>query len=85
MQKNIKKFWKQEIWEKRDIYTKLDYKKIYENACVTRVYMRYKDKTKKVKLFNLLKKIWEGQEIVFIEGEKTRLGIGNDLFENAKK
>lgn len=83
--KNIKKFWKQEIWEKRDIYTKLDYKKIYENACVTRVYMRYKDKTKKVKLFNLLKKIWEGQEIVFIEGEKTRLGIGNDLFENAKK
>ena len=47
--------------------------------------MRYKDKTKKVKLFNLLKKIWEGQEIVFIEGEKTRLGIGNDLFENAKK
>ena len=30
-----------------------------------------------------LKKIWDKRNIVIIEGEKSRLGIGNDLFENS--
>lgn len=29
------------------------------------------------------KRIWEGKECVFIEGDKTRMGVGNDLFDNA--
>ena len=31
-----------------------------------------------------LRKIWEGQEIVIIEGKYSRLGIGNELFDNVK-
>jgi glycosyltransferase family protein len=34
---------------------------------------------------NNFKKIWDNRNILIIEGEKTRLGIGNDLFDNAKK
>ena len=30
-----------------------------------------------------MKKIWDHKEIVIIEGEQSRLGIGNDLFKNA--
>ena len=30
------------------------------------------------------KRIWEGKDCVFIEGDKTRMGVGNDLFDNAK-
>lgn len=30
------------------------------------------------------KRIWEGRDCVFIEGDKTRMGVGNDLFDNAK-
>jgi glycosyltransferase family protein len=29
-----------------------------------------------------LKKIWDGKDVVIVEGEKSRLGVGNDLFDN---
>ena len=32
----------------------------------------------------MLKKIWNSKNILIIEGEKSRLGMGNDLFDNAK-
>lgn len=30
------------------------------------------------------KRIWDGRDCVFIEGYQTRMGVGNDLFDNAK-
>ena len=30
------------------------------------------------------KKIWDGRDCVFVEGYQTRMGIGNDLFDNTK-
>ena len=58
--------------------------KQYYNTNMTRLYMDYKDKSKCASWFQLLKKVWEEREILIIEGEKTRLGVGNDLFENVK-
>ena len=31
-----------------------------------------------------MKKIWDKKDVVIIEGEQSRLGIGNDLFDNMK-
>ena len=31
-----------------------------------------------------LKTIWENRDVLFIEGEQSRLGVGNDLFNNSK-
>ena len=61
-------------------------KKIYYSATITRFYMRFKDKSFKTikKYINKLKKIWDQKNILIIEGEKSRLGIGNDLFNNTK-
>ena len=28
--------------------------------------------------------MWDNKECLFIEGDKTRMGVGNDLFDNAK-
>jgi len=28
------------------------------------------------------KRIWDGRDTVFVEGDQTRMGIGNDLFDN---
>lgn len=58
----------------------------YYDASFTRFYM---GRTRKWKMGNSIyirqiKKIWEGIDICFIEGEKSRLGVGNDLFNNAK-
>ncbi len=33
---------------------------------------------------DILKKIWEDRDCVFIEGEYTRMGVGHDLFDNCR-
>ena len=62
----------------------LDKNKKYYSSNVTRFYIDYKDKTKSKDYINKMKKIWENKEIVIVEGKESRLGIGNDLFNNAK-
>lgn len=62
----------------------VDLKKIYCDASITRPYIDYKDREFSKNIFNLLKRIWNDKDIVIIEGEKTKLGMGNDLLSNAK-
>ncbi|MBQ1394347.1 MAG: SP_1767 family glycosyltransferase [Lachnospiraceae bacterium] len=57
--------------------------KMYYNTNMTRPYMDYLDKSPCAKRFFWLKKIWENRKVVLIEGEKSRLGVGNDLFSTA--
>lgn len=58
----------------------------YANANITRPYIDYKKSDYKVfeEKFNLLRKIWNNKDIIFVEGEFSKLGVGNDLFDNAK-
>lgn len=55
----------------------------YIDSSFTRLYVRRNIKDVGVK-FKYIKKIWDNREIVFIEGQYSRLGVGNDLFDNAK-
>ncbi len=54
----------------------LDFERVYAHACISRNVTMEKVKNQK--------RIWENKECVFIEGDKTRMGVGNDLFDNAK-
>lgn len=56
---------------------------IYGNASVTRPYMDYVKGNFDVRFKNL-KKLWQNRDVVIMEGEKTKLGVGNDLLNNAK-
>ena len=58
--------------------------KIYYNASMTRVYSGYEDKSPSRVYFEKLMQIWTYRDVVLIEGEKSRLGVGNDLFAKAK-
>lgn len=58
--------------------------KQYYSTQITRFYFDYKNKTGIDKYVKKLKKLWDKKDIVLIEGEKSRLGIGNDLFKNTK-
>jgi glycosyltransferase family protein len=58
--------------------------KIYYNSFITRFYIIFKNKVHCDEIIRLLKLIWENRDIVFIEGEKSYLGVDNDLFDNAK-
>lgn len=57
--------------------------RLYYNTFITRPYMDFASKKSCKRWFQEIKKIWQNKDIVFIEGEKSRLGIGNDLFDNA--
>jgi glycosyltransferase family protein len=57
--------------------------KIYYNASMTRLYMDYEDTSHSGAWFNKVQSIWNDKDILLIEGEKSRLGVGNDLFKNA--
>lgn len=57
---------------------------VYGDSQITRPYIAYRTAEHAVGIFSAMKKIWDGQDILFVEGEKTRLGVGNDLFDNAR-
>lgn len=56
----------------------------YGNAHVSRCYIRYEDKNNSSRWFNRLMRLWDGRDLVIVEGEKTRLGCGNDFLKNAR-
>jgi len=78
--------WKSQIaWIYPRLRKYLDMKKTYANASITRVYADYKDKSSSKSHFEKLMSIWRNREIVLIEGEKSYIGVGNDLFAKAAK
>ena len=54
----------------------------YGNTNSTRFYSDMKDKSLSKFYIKYFKKIWNKKIVICIEGEKTRLGVGNDLFDN---
>lgn len=61
----------------------LDLNREYCDAYVSRPYIIYRDKRKAGKRFENIKKIWNEQDVLIVEGEYTRFGVGNDLLNNA--
>lgn len=57
---------------------------IFGDALITRFYLDYKNTHEVLRKVNSLKKIWENRDLLIVEGEFSRLGIGNDFFNNAK-
>ncbi|MCR4653393.1 MAG: GT-D fold domain-containing protein [Eubacterium sp.] len=53
----------------------------YYDAYLSRPYIIYRDKDRRTMSakFDLLKKIWQSQSVLIVEGEHTRFGVGNDL------
>jgi glycosyltransferase family protein len=56
----------------------------YYSSMISRFYIEYKDKSKIPYYIKKLKQIWDKKDILIIEGEMSRLGVGNDLFNNSK-
>lgn len=55
----------------------------YGNAGITRFYVGQTDREYSEKTFSELKKIWNNRNLLIVEGELSRLGVGNDIFDNA--
>ena len=82
---SAKSYWKRYLSINRHkIYKKLDLNKNYFDSLVTRLYVDYSDKNKAAERFTKFKFLWHEKNVLIVEGDKSRLGVGNDLFSNAK-
>ncbi|WHY90983.1 SP_1767 family glycosyltransferase [Neobacillus cucumis] len=78
-------FWRKYLSLNRSrLYRILDKKKVYYDAMVTRLYLDKKDKSKAHDRFLKFRKIWDDREVILVEGELSRLGVGNNLYSNVK-
>ena len=58
--------------------------KIYYSYSITRFYSPSINRKSIKNYITKFKTIWDKRDILIIEGEKTRIGVGNDLFNNSK-
>lgn len=65
----------------------IDADKTYHNAYISRPYALYADNNTDApkRRFEALKQIWDGRDVIMVEGSLTRLGVGNDLFDNTAR
>ncbi len=85
MNKKSKFFWN--LYKNRNYQNLIPYfnfKNIYGDSLFTRLYMDYEDKSNSSQLFNKLFEVWKSKNILIIEGSESKLGVGNDIFENVK-
>ncbi len=78
-------FWIKNMERTRDTWLKyIDKNREYCTANLTRLYIRYKDKSNAGIYFSIMKEIWKDRDVLICEGEQTRVGIGNDLLDGCK-
>ncbi len=62
----------------------LNEERVYCDASITRPYIDYSDREYSKHCFQNLKRIWNNRDVIIAEGANTKLGMGNDLFDNAR-
>lgn len=77
-------YWKKHLVRyRKHWYRNMRKQTLYGNAFISRPYMVFLDKQGAGALFEDLKALWDGRDVVLVEGELTRMGVGNDLFAKA--
>lgn len=56
----------------------------FGDSQITRGYLAFQDDRLAKRIFTQMRRLWNEQDLLIVEGEKTRLGVGNDLFDNAR-
>jgi len=75
--------WKKHLsYYRKYWYRYIDKDRLFFNAFISRCYMMFKDKSDTLIHFQHLKQLWDKKDVIIVEGEKSRLGVGNDLFDN---
>lgn len=65
------------------LYNYIDFESTYIDSMFTRQ-RKFETEQIGIDYFSKLKKLWDNKNVIIVEGEGSRLGIGNDLFTNTK-
>lgn len=77
-------FWERHLTHNEELYRSVCTAPWYGSTFISRPYIDLEDKAPAAKTFELLKKLWDNQDILIVEGVSSKSGVGNDLFANAK-
>ena len=78
-------YWSKYYFQKKKYLNKiLDKNKLYYDAMISRFYMPYLEKDKNIEYIEKLKDYFGNKDILILEGENTRFGLGNSLLKKAK-
>ncbi len=81
---SCRSFWTNHLNAYRSLYNEVCKSSWYGSTFLSRPYIDLQDKSLANGYFDQLKLLWEEQEVLIVEGETSRSGVGNDLFENSK-
>lgn len=76
-------FWKIHLEHYRDYYNNICTAEWYGSTFISRPYMDLVDKSLSAGYFEKIRKLWNQRNVLIVEGENSRSGVGNDLFDNA--
>ena len=68
---------------RKNIDSVLENNRIYFNAYCTRPYIYYLDREYSQNIFSLWKQVWDRRNILLVEGNMSRFGVGDGLLDNA--
>ena len=79
----------QNFWRAHHYYNRKNWLRLllpgkkYGNTFLSRFYSMEFDRQLAACRLELLRKLWNNRDIIFVEGRDTKLGVGNELFNNA--
>lgn len=80
----------QNFWKAHHYYNRKQWMRFlvpgkrYGNTFLSRFYSMEFNKSVSAHRLEILKRLWDSRDVIFVEGKDTKLGCGNDLFNNAK-
>ncbi|WP_242237216.1 SP_1767 family glycosyltransferase [Streptococcus acidominimus] len=80
---NAQVFWQSHFEKYRDFYQEECQSDWYGSTFLSRPYIDLQDKSLADVYFAAIRDLWQGRDVLLVEGETSRSGVGNDLFANA--
>lgn len=77
-------FWKAHLQHHLADYLEICQASWYGSTFISRPYIDLEDKMPSAGYFAKLKELWQDKDLLIVEGETSRSGVGNDLFDGAK-
>ena len=80
---NSETFWKRELDAFAPFLREYCQSQKYGSAFISRPYIYNKDRSRAFEQFEKMKQLFEGKDLLIVEGATSRSGVGNDLFDKA--
>ena len=80
---NSEVFWKRELDAFAPFFRVYCQSKKYGSAFISRPYIYNKDRSRTFEQFEKMKQLFEGKDLLIVEGATSRSGVGNDLFDKS--